>query len=117
MSDVTKFTRGTWKPIKSKWGIQADTETLIATIFVDSITGDRDIQIISGTAPFSFLGASEEEWWPNARLIAAAPDMFAALAEVANSDMAQREEDEGNVSPMLGKVRAALAKARGEVSK
>jgi hypothetical protein len=30
------------------------------------------------------------------------------LAEIADSDMAMREEDEGNVSPLLEKVRAAV---------
>lgn len=31
------------------------------------------------------------------------------LQEVVNSDMAQREEDEGNVSPLLTKIREFLA--------
>lgn len=35
-------------------------------------------------------------------------DALKLLAEIANSDMAQREEDEGNVSPLLEKVRAKI---------
>jgi len=31
-----------------------------------------------------------------------------------NSDMAMREEDEGNISPTLEIIRTVLAKARGE---
>jgi hypothetical protein len=37
--------------------------------------------------------------------------LLAACEAVLNSDMAQREEDEGNVSAVLSVVRAALAKA------
>lgn len=36
------------------------------------------------------------------------------LKEIANSDMAMREEDEGNTSPLLDKVRAAIACGVGE---
>lgn len=57
-------------------------------------------------------------WIPDceadALLIAAAPDMYKALTEVLNSDMAQREEDEGERSRILKLCRYALAKARGE---
>lgn len=35
-------------------------------------------------------------------------DLIELLKEIANSDMAQREEDEGQVSPLLKKVRAAI---------
>jgi hypothetical protein len=49
-----------------------------------------------------------------ARLFAAGPEMYEALECVLNSDMAQREEDEGRKSKTLSLVRAALAKARGE---
>jgi hypothetical protein len=47
----------------------------------------------------------------NLALIAAAPELLEALHAVLNSDMAMREEDEGNVSKVLNKVRAAIAKA------
>ena len=49
----------------------------------------------------------------NARLIAAAPDMLRALELIVNSDMAQREEDEGKISTELAHARAAIAKATG----
>lgn len=49
----------------------------------------------------------------NARLIAAAPTMLAALKAIINSDMAMREEDEGNHSSALDVVRAAIRKATG----
>lgn len=59
-----------------------------------------------------------EEVRANANLIAAAPDLYAALEEVLNSTMAMREEDfrydEGSVSDVLNLCRAVLAKARGE---
>ena len=64
-------------------------------------------------------GREHHEWFflidqPDAHLIAAAPDLYAACKAVLNSDMAMREEDEGHVSATLNIVRAALAKARGE---
>lgn len=57
---------------------------------------------------------SHDEREANARLIAAAPELLAALYTVLGSDMAQREEDEGRVSDTLNTLRAAIAKARGE---
>lgn len=50
----------------------------------------------------------------NAKLIAAAPDLLRALELIVNSDMAQREEDEGEISTELSHARAAIAKATGE---
>lgn len=55
----------------------------------------------------------KEECDANAALIAAAPDLYEALREIVNSDMAMREEDEGRESPTLTRARAALAKAEG----
>lgn len=52
----------------------------------------------------------------NARLIAAAPELLEALKAIVASDMAMREEDEGNVSPELNAARAAIAKATGGVN-
>ena len=53
-------------------------------------------------------------WAPNGRLIAAAPDLAAALAEVLRIVAAR--DGEGNVIPshMLDGARRALARARGE---
>lgn len=39
-------------------------------------------------------------------------DLLVTLKEVLNSDMAQREEDEGNVSEILEDVRHSVAQAR-----
>ena len=47
----------------------------------------------------------------NAALIAAAPDMLRALELILNSDMAMREEDEGEISTELSHARAAVSKA------
>ncbi len=43
-----------------------------------------------------------------AAMIRNAPDMIALFKEILDSDMAQREEDEGDVSPLLDKIRAIL---------
>ena len=52
----------------------------------------------------------------NLRLIAAAPDLLAALKTVLSSDMAQRVEyDREEPSDTLAIVRAAIAKAEGRM--
>lgn len=50
----------------------------------------------------------------NAHLIAAAPDLYRALELILNSDMAMREEDEGEISTVLSIARAAIARAEGK---
>lgn len=64
------------------------------------------------------------EWhWPdeaectaNAHLIAAAPDMYAALlvAELASEELCQGQDPANECWVTLATIRAALAKARGE---
>lgn len=43
-----------------------------------------------------------------------APDLYRALELILNSDMAMREEDEGEISTVLSIARAAIAKAEGK---
>lgn len=43
-------------------------------------------------------------------------EILELLKEIANSDMAMREEDEGNVSPLLSKVRATISTMGGSGS-
>ncbi len=47
----------------------------------------------------------------HAALIRNAPDMLALLKAVVNSDMAQREEDDGNFSPLLETIREVIERA------
>jgi len=46
----------------------------------------------------------------NAALIRLAPEMAELLAEIVDSDMAQREEDEGGTSDLLDSARELLAR-------
>ncbi len=63
----------------------------------------------------TFIGPfGRDENNANAHLIAAAPELLRAIELIINSDMAQREEDEGNISTELSIARAAYAKATGE---
>lgn len=55
----------------------------------------------------------EKEQERVARIIAAAPELLGALERIVDSDMAQREEDEGNVSSELEMARSVIAKATG----
>lgn len=47
----------------------------------------------------------EAEWKRYRALFVKSPEMLALLRRVVQSDMAQREEDEGNVSPLLTEIR------------
>jgi hypothetical protein len=93
---MSKHTPGPWDQIVKMDGFTAvGANTLIARVFS---TAFKDL----------------ENEKANARLIAAAPDMYRALELIINSDMAQREEDEGEISTELSIVRAAIAKAEGK---
>lgn len=54
---------------------------------------------------------SEQDLAANARLIAAAPDLLAALEDMLNLTL---DEDDIAVSSRIIKARAAIAKAKGE---
>ena len=54
---------------------------------------------------------SESDHEANARLIAAAPDMLAALEDMLNLTL---DEDDIAVSSRIAKARAAIAKTKGE---
>ena len=85
------------------------------------------VAIISGEPHLSVVASPEgretspEEWGPNAHLISAAPDLYAALEELLGTD---EHPNTGNLKldmeerERAGKAReaayAALAKARGE---
>ena len=56
---------------------------------------------------------SEHDVMTNARLIAAAPDLLAALEDMLNLTL---DEDDIAVSSRITKARAAIAKAIGEAS-
>lgn len=58
-------------------------------------------------------GALAENWPANSALIAAAPDLYAALEAI----IAWEHSEDGPLAwEVLGQAKAALAKARGEVS-
>ena len=98
---MVKHTPGPWMLTSTNphdgwegWEIQAQPSP-IARGFTDTIA--------SCTGP-----QSNDKRWANARLIAAAPDMFEALANLEN--------DDGKAMPPSAwkLVQDALAKARGE---
>jgi hypothetical protein len=103
-----------------KCGI-GEEESLIATITTDSPQGDRDLVILADVPSQSMFGAPEREWFPNALLLAAAPDLYEMLADALELatpcyaatpdawDQRQRKSQRWEE-----RTRAALAKARGE---
>lgn len=69
---------------------------------------DGEYQISDG---HGIIGAFADK--QDALTAIAAPDLLAACKLVLDSDMAQREEDEGRVSQEISAVRAVIAKAEG----
>ncbi len=62
-----------------------------------------------------FIGCFSEqqhfiEHFYNNKLIEAAPELLEVIKEILNSDIAMREEDEGEVSPLLEKARKMVEK-------
>ena len=92
---------------------------------VTDITG-KVSQVFRPCCEFKYLLASEDEQWANAHLIAAAPDLLAALEEVEYGQIVitreygsmrecpicQNSEGYGHGKDCL--ISAAIAKARGE---
>ncbi|WP_373092961.1 hypothetical protein [Zhongshania sp.] len=92
-----KFTKGPWEvdPLGSDW---------LGSVF----THDGSIQVAQAqqVKPYC-LDIKQEERQANAHLIAAAPELYAMLAEIV---------DDGEISlHQIVRAEKALAKARGEV--
>lgn len=87
------------------------------TITRESDTHPLAIQTAEGTVAYvRHMGRPDPEWQANARLIAAAPELLAALESMV--DMFERHID-GRPGPddaaaRWDDARAAIAKARGE---
>jgi hypothetical protein len=81
-----------------------------------SIWRESDSQIVSSVACDSVFNPTEEEV-SNARLIAAAPDLLAAL-EIAEGRLmcidAQKLDTVARNDDVIDRIRAAIAKAKGE---
>ena len=84
------------------WNICASTPSLIEAAHHNV----NDVTIAQAFEPQG--SASLPEMWANARVIAAAPDLLAALQEVV--EISDRKHDAWD------KARAAIARARGEQS-
>lgn len=105
MPDINpQFTPGPWRALTTT--CEDDLE----------VFGPGDEEICVCVHPMH-SGIGHEQFEANAKLIAAAPEMYAALEAVLESDMAMREEDEGRQSSTLNLVRDCLAKARGEADR
>lgn len=112
----TKFTPGPWTlKMSSKWPFGMSIEPNI--VHIDRIASSTaqntldDLRSAVGFEPHErekivdMIKTQEA----NAHLIAAAPDLYEALEDVA--DLYQNTSDE---NPVALKIRSALAKARGE---
>ena len=100
MSDQPKWTPGPWRAVMGSRHV------------VDVFAGDRDVvSVYGGGVGFEYRDA-------NAHLIAAAPDLYAALETLSalNDDSGPfgGEIYQDRVDRAWSAARAALAKARGE---
>jgi len=111
MASGENFTPGPWKWVFSE---SSDSSYLVPTHHEDAEKYPSLCCVADDGSACGEYGATLDPNSPDAHLIAAAPEMYEALKSVLNSDMAMREEDEGNISPTLEIIRTVLAKARGE---
>ncbi len=102
MSTKDAHTPGPWEPRQNESGMFV---TCVNEVHVDSDGDPSDICSIENEG---YYGA--EQAWANARLIAAAPDLLAALAHMARDAMINPG---GMISyEALSKASAALTKAQ-----
>lgn len=96
MQNETKFTPGPWFTKREGW----------STVYVEARIDGGMIQEVAACGP---TDAGQDQQQANARLIAAAPDLYEAL-EIAREYalFVSAETDD------LARIDAALAKARGE---
>ena len=107
---TTKYTKGPWFPDTAGRIWRRDPSTLYEN--GGGVAGDKPIAFVN----VGWIGEGESGYpiKENARLIAAAPDLFAALmSAVSEADAWGLSDDECEWIPM---ARAALAKATGEQS-
>lgn len=97
---MSKHTAGPWYIVQEEFG---ERRRLVGNIPVVRMSGPCDAAVIS-------LGCQRQELEANAALIAAAPDLLAALEAIQ-----QQWANTGGVSgDAISQARAAIAKAKGQ---
>lgn len=97
MQNETKFTPGPWFTKREGW----------STVYVEARIDGGMIQEVAACGP---TDAGQDQQQANARLIAAAPDLYEALESLVDEVTNHGEAD----GAILDSARAALTKARGE---
>ena len=95
--DEAKHTPGPWLTHKEGF----------SSIYIESRIGGGMLQEVASCGP---TGEGSDQQEANARLIAAAPELLEALAEIVS---AADGEGWNQLDPSLSKARAAIAKATG----
>jgi|LakMenEpi03Aug12_release.lakeMendotaPanAssembly.Ray.scaffolds.fasta_scaffold1729890_2 DNA primase large subunit len=105
----TKFTPGPWSNLKPS---ETDASEFVDLQFIGVV--DRDFARLAAVHFGS--GPASLECTANAKLIAAAPDLYAALKDLDEAFCSENrtKEDRFRSRQALIAARAALAKARGE---
>lgn len=103
---MSEHTPGPWRVDPEHWGdVQDANGHEICAVFDENDQGEQ--WKIGGT-----ITATTREGWANARLIAAAPDLLAALEAIMNA----RWRPEGMSEENADRARAAIARATGASS-
>ena len=106
MTDQPKWTQGPWTPV-IRQGMGSAADCTVATIMPEGpyrgdVTRLQSAEHINGIA--------KDELVANAHLIAAAPDLYAALEAIRDNEVVRAICP----SPLWGKMADAMIKARGE---
>jgi len=110
MSNTPKWTPGPWETAKPSkvWQVNADTGNAAPTKRWAGIA----LVVERKDRGSSLYDSAEAE--ANARMIAAAPELYEALEDLVRQVVRQVEEAERGTFIVVGDALAALAKARGQ---
>lgn len=100
---MSEWTEGPWQ---SQHDFDASGESLI----IGAIDGPDEGRM--RYTPVCEVNVETDSWRANARLIAAAPELYAALKALVNAFDRAKDSSVSPKSPM-GRARAALAKSEG----
>ncbi len=99
------YTKGPWEAETNTDFDKDDNEYIYKTGWIKNVVKYKNC-------------GSHEALWNNLddlTLVLTAPELLEVLKEIVNSDIALREQDEGNNSKLLNKVKFLIDKAEGKI--
>jgi hypothetical protein len=113
---MSEHTPGPWKTIEANWALDPETGQMAQEAIVTVVAGEEG----KVTVPICEVAGAEEYGEPsptvvaNARLIAAAPRLLAALEWALGYGEFEFRPNDGDDIDAYQKAKAAIAKARGQ---